>query len=223
MSNAFYPSAQEIGNPFAAMERAKAFRRRMFRNIRHDDLPVDRTVRSLSRREITAAEEIDNEVVQEKPKKKPVKKPLAATVRPNCWLDKTIYIRPIKGPCQPHEPFFPYYNGERDILHISTQHLKQVFIMDCIAWCVEYFGISYDDIVSERRLAPIVRARQAAMYLARQFTVRSTTEIARQFGDRDHTTLIHGVKRAKALVDSGQWVPPSYDDMMQFRARHKGR
>lgn len=59
-------------------------------------------------------------------------------------------------------------------------------------------GITVDDIMSDRRNAPIVHARHLAMYLSRYFTMLSTTQIGRLIGGRDHTTVIHGVRQTAA-------------------------
>lgn len=59
--------------------------------------------------------------------------------------------------------------------------------------CAREFGVSVMDILSRRRPAPAVRARHTAMYLARHLTRCSFPEIGRMFGDRDHTTVMHGV------------------------------
>jgi chromosomal replication initiator protein len=61
------------------------------------------------------------------------------------------------------------------------------------------FGITMDDMLSKRRARAIARPRQAAMYLAKTLTTRSLPDIGRRFGGRDHTTVIHAVKRIEAL------------------------
>lgn len=61
------------------------------------------------------------------------------------------------------------------------------------------FGITMDDMLSKRRSRAIARPRQAAMYLAKTLTTRSLPDIGRRFGGRDHTTVIHAVKRIEAL------------------------
>jgi chromosomal replication initiation ATPase DnaA len=58
-----------------------------------------------------------------------------------------------------------------------------------------HHGIAVDDIVARGRAATIVEARQIAIYLARQLTTRSLAEIARCFGRRDHTTILHAVRK----------------------------
>jgi chromosomal replication initiator protein len=55
-------------------------------------------------------------------------------------------------------------------------------------------------MLSQRRTANVVRPRQIAMYLAKTLTMRSLPEIGRKFGGRDHTTVLHGVRKIEALV-----------------------
>jgi chromosomal replication initiator protein len=57
-----------------------------------------------------------------------------------------------------------------------------------------FFGISLDEMLSQRRSRPLARPRQIAMYLAKKLTTRSLPEIGRKFANRDHTTVIHAVK-----------------------------
>jgi len=61
------------------------------------------------------------------------------------------------------------------------------------------FGITMDDMLSKRRARAIARPRQVAMYLAKIMTTRSLPDIGRRFGGRDHTTVIHAVKRNESL------------------------
>ena len=65
--------------------------------------------------------------------------------------------------------------------------------------CSEHFGLRQADLISERRNRAIARPRQAAMWLAKQLTTRSLPDIGRRFGGRDHTTVLHAVRRIEAL------------------------
>jgi chromosomal replication initiator protein len=58
-----------------------------------------------------------------------------------------------------------------------------------------HFNASRHDMVSQRRTACVVRPRQIAMYLAKEMTPRSLPEIGRRFGGRDHTTVLHAVRK----------------------------
>ncbi|MEO8813080.1 MAG: chromosomal replication initiator protein DnaA [Caulobacteraceae bacterium] len=63
----------------------------------------------------------------------------------------------------------------------------------------EHFGLKQADLISERRTRAIARPRQAAMWLAKQLTTRSLPDIGRRFGGRDHTTVLHAVRRIEEL------------------------
>lgn len=62
-----------------------------------------------------------------------------------------------------------------------------------------HFDVKQLDLVSQRRAVAIARPRQIAMYLAKRLTTRSLPEIGRKFGNRDHSTVIHAVRRIEAL------------------------
>lgn len=61
----------------------------------------------------------------------------------------------------------------------------------------QFYGVSKLDLLSKRRTANICRPRQIAMYLAKTLTFRSLPEIGRRFGNRDHTTVLHAVRKIK--------------------------
>ena len=62
------------------------------------------------------------------------------------------------------------------------------------------FGVTHDELVSPRRSQAVAYPRQVAMYLAKTLTLRSLPEIGRRFGGRDHTTVLHAVRKIEALV-----------------------
>lgn len=62
------------------------------------------------------------------------------------------------------------------------------------------FGVSKLDLISQRRIQTISRPRQIAMYLARHLTTFSQPQIARFLGNKDHTTVIHGIRRIDQLM-----------------------
>ncbi len=66
----------------------------------------------------------------------------------------------------------------------------------------EHFGISERELLSPSRAARIAWPRQVAMYLARELTGQSLPSLGRDFGGRDHTTVMHACKRAAARLDS---------------------
>ena len=66
----------------------------------------------------------------------------------------------------------------------------------------EHFNIKISEMHSARRSRAVARPRQVAMYLAKQLTARSLPEIGRKFGGRDHTTVMHAVKKVDELRQS---------------------
>ncbi|WP_413814190.1 chromosomal replication initiator protein DnaA [Aureimonas sp. Leaf427] len=72
---------------------------------------------------------------------------------------------------------------------------KRVRIEDILKFVSRHYNVSKTDILSARRTRTIVRPRQIAMYLAKTMTPRSLPEIGRRFGGRDHTTVLHAVRK----------------------------
>ena len=70
----------------------------------------------------------------------------------------------------------------------------------------EHFEIKQIDLLSARRARAVARPRQIAMYLAKRMTTRSLPEIGRKFGGRDHSTVIHAVRRIEELRDTDRDV-----------------
>jgi chromosomal replication initiator protein len=66
----------------------------------------------------------------------------------------------------------------------------------------EHFNIKMAEMTSARRARVVARPRQVAMYLAKQLTSRSLPEIGRKFGGRDHTTVMHAVRKIEELMAS---------------------
>jgi chromosomal replication initiator protein len=63
----------------------------------------------------------------------------------------------------------------------------------------DHYNIRLSDLIGPKRVRTFARPRQIAMYLCKQLTSRSLPEIGRRFGGRDHTTIMHGVKRIEEL------------------------
>ena len=76
---------------------------------------------------------------------------------------------------------------------------KRVTVDDIQKATSEYYGLKQSDLISERRTRSVARPRQAAMWLAKQLTTRSLPDIGRRFGGRDHTTVLHAVRRIEEL------------------------
>jgi chromosomal replication initiator protein len=91
--------------------------------------------------------------------------------------------------------------AEREIRDlIRPQEPKRVKIEDIQRIVARHYNVSRSDLLSSRRTANVVRPRQVAMYLAKTLTLRSLPEIGRRFGGRDHTTVLHAVRKIEHLV-----------------------
>ena len=77
---------------------------------------------------------------------------------------------------------------------------KRVRIEDIQRVVARQYNVSRSDLLSSRRTANVVRPRQVAMYLSKILTLRSLPEIGRRFGGRDHTTVLHAVRKIEGLV-----------------------
>ncbi len=84
----------------------------------------------------------------------------------------------------------------RDLLKSND---RRVTIEDIQKRVAEYYGIKISDMQSARRSQNVARPRQVAMYLAKTLTSRSLPEIGRKFGGRDHTTVLHAVRKVQEV------------------------
>ena len=83
-----------------------------------------------------------------------------------------------------------------DILRSSE---RKVTIEEIIRKVADHYNLRMSDMISARRSRTISRPRQLAMFLAKNLTSKSLPEIGRRFGGRDHTTVIHAVKKIEEL------------------------
>jgi chromosomal replication initiator protein len=83
---------------------------------------------------------------------------------------------------------------------VKNREPKRVKIEDIQKLVATRYNVSRSDILSERRTAAVVRPRQIAMYLAKVLTLRSLPEIGRRFGGRDHTTVLHAVRKIEKQI-----------------------
>ncbi len=83
-----------------------------------------------------------------------------------------------------------------DLLRASDRRVTIEEIQKRVA---EHYNIRISDMHSARRARAVARPRQVAMYLAKQLTTRSLPEIGRKFGGRDHTTVMHAVRKVDEL------------------------
>jgi chromosomal replication initiator protein len=103
-----------------------------------------------------------------------------------------------------------------DILRASDRKLTIEEIQRKVA---EHYNIRLSDMIGPKRVRTIARPRQIAMYLAKQLTPRSLPEIGRRFGGRDHTTIMHGVRKIEELMSTDSQLN---DDLQMLRRQLQG-
>ncbi|NRA74167.1 MAG: chromosomal replication initiator protein DnaA [Rickettsiales bacterium] len=89
----------------------------------------------------------------------------------------------------------------RDLLRSNE---KIITIEDIQRKVAERYNIKFSDMSSNKRLRTIARPRQMAMYLSKILTNRSLAEVGRKFGGKDHTTVIHAVKKIESLIEENK-------------------
>jgi chromosomal replication initiator protein len=88
----------------------------------------------------------------------------------------------------------------QEVLHdLLRSHERRVTIDEIQRRVAEHFNIRLNEMTSDRRARAVARPRQVAMYLAKRLTTRSLPEIGRKFGGRDHTTVMHAVRKIEEL------------------------
>ena len=85
---------------------------------------------------------------------------------------------------------------------VRAREPRRVKIEDIQKLVASHYSVSRADILSSRRTATVVKPRQVAMYLSKALTLRSLPEIGRRFGGRDHTTVLHAVRKIEGLSAS---------------------
>ena len=109
-------------------------------------------------------------------------------------------------------------------LDIAREQLRSTYSMakdqsmsidSIIRVVADYFNISPYDIKGKKRTKSVVLPRQIAMYIARNITDFSTTEIGYEFGGRDHTTVMHSVQRVEGMIQSDIAVSNSVQNLIR--------
>jgi len=90
------------------------------------------------------------------------------------------------------------------LANILRANQRRVSIDEIQTKVSEHYRIRKAEMTSARRAREVARPRQVAMYLSKQLTPRSLPEIGRRFGGRDHTTVIHAVRRIEQLRSEDQ-------------------
>ena len=94
----------------------------------------------------------------------------------------------------------------KDFINSSNKSINVEFIQNLVC---THFNLSIQELLSPRRSRSLARPRQIAMYLAKQHTTNSLPDIGRKFANRDHTTVIHAVKKIDELMKKDNEIKES--------------
>jgi len=135
---------------------------------------------------------------------------IAARAKPETPIVLPKFIEPKEVTPEPVQTVAEWVGRQKAVWFSVVEDLGPVVPPEPVRPNVEsiqravarHLGVTRTDLLSARRTADIVRPRQIAMYLCRELTLRSMPEIGRRFGKRDHTTVLHGARKIKLLIES---------------------
>jgi chromosomal replication initiator protein len=96
---------------------------------------------------------------------------------------------------------------------------RRIKVEDILRIVSRHFAVSKQDILSQRRHRSVVRPRQIGMYLAKHLTQRSLPEIGRRFGDRDHTTVLHAIRKIDKEVGENPRLKDEIEELKRQLSR----
>ena len=96
--------------------------------------------------------------------------------------------------------------GEEERI-ITIEHIQRK--------AAEFFGIKLSDMRAKNRTKSVAFPRQVAMYLSRQLTHASLSDIGRSFGGKDHTTVLHAVTKLQAMIQEDTKLKQTIDTLTQ--------
>jgi chromosomal replication initiator protein len=96
---------------------------------------------------------------------------------------------------------------------VASGEPRRIRIEDILKIVSRHYGVSKHDILSERRHRSVVWPRQIGMYLAKQMTARSLPEIGRRFGNRDHTTVLHAIRKIEGQLTANAQLKDEIVDL----------
>ena len=98
---------------------------------------------------------------------------------------------------------------------ILVERSRELSIEDIIKKVSSHFNIKVTDLKSPKRLKAVVLPRQVAMYLARQLTSSSYPEIGERFGGKDHSTIIHAIRKVERMMEENYQLRQTVETLRQ--------
>ena len=100
----------------------------------------------------------------------------------------------------------------KDFINDNKKSINVESIQNIVA---VYFNLNIQEMLSPRRSRSLARPRQIAMYLAKKYTTNSLPDIGRKFSNRDHTTVIHAVKKIEELIKNDNEIKQSITEIIK--------
>jgi hypothetical protein len=122
--------------------------------------------------------------------------PVRRAPKPERKAEQPIPVQPIDAEAHEAE-ILELYETQSTDFHV-VKNVPRLKMVDLLNYVIRTTKISRDDIYSPRRNAEVAHARQLVMYLCHHFTTRSLPEIGKFLGGKDHTTVLHGVRKINA-------------------------
>ena len=106
--------------------------------------------------------------------------------------------------------------AQRQLKDFFTSYDQKNITIDLMQRVVaEYFGLSHNDLKGKKRTKAIAFPRQLAMYIARDLTEYSTTEVGLEFGGRDHTTVMHACQKIEDRIKTDPTLEPTIQHLIR--------
>jgi chromosomal replication initiator protein len=93
---------------------------------------------------------------------------------------------------------------------------RRIKIEDILRIISRHYGVSKGDLLSQRRHRSVVWPRQIGMYLAKHLTARSLPEIGRRFGGRDHTTVLHAIRKIEGEITKNPHLEDELEELKRL-------
>ena len=105
------------------------------------------------------------------------------------------------------------YECKRILKDFINSNIKSISVESIQTLVASHFNLNMQELLSPRRSRSLARPRQIAMYLAKQYTTNSLPDIGRKFSNRDHTTVIHAVKKIDELIKKDDEIRQSVAEL----------
>ncbi len=133
----------------------------------------------------------------------------------------TSSIRALESALANLRMVYDIYNEPISVKHVK-EHLKHLFDEetsrkvtpnDIISRVADVYSVSVEDIISKSRQSKVVMPRFVAMYLTRKLTDMTTTDIGKQFGDRDHSTVVNAINKIEEDMKNNYEFKEQIEDL----------